>query len=207
MVDDHKIITDGYRLILEDEFGEGYFDFTAIDNCDAAWEHLKKSKVDLILLDLGFPLNKNSKFPTGRELAVRIKKDFPQLKLIIITSTDGAMPVTQIIAEISPEGFMVKGDVDGDELVRGIRTVLEGRKHYSPRVEKMVNSKYSFEDFDHIDRGILYRLSLGVLTKDLSLYIPLSQRGIEDRKRKLRDFFSVETDAELLREARDSGLL
>jgi hypothetical protein len=55
------------------------------------------------------------------------------------------------------------------------------------------------------DRIILYQLSLGTKTKDLHHYLPLSYRAIENRKRRLKEYFEASDDRTLLEKARERG--
>jgi len=56
---------------------------------------------------------------------------------------------------------------------------------------------------------ILYQLSLGTKTKDLTKFIHLSLRAVEDRKKRLKEIFGVsgEGNKALLEKARESGYI
>ena len=62
---------------------------------------------------------------------------------------------------------------------------------------------------DDLDKMILLQLSLGSKTKDISKYVPLSLRAIENRKRRLKEIFNVKAsgDRELLEQAKKSGYI
>ena len=62
---------------------------------------------------------------------------------------------------------------------------------------------------DDIDRNILFHLSKGIKTKNLTEHIPLSLAAIEKRKRHLKEVFDVEKkgDESLLEQARNTGFL
>ena len=73
----------------------------------------------------------------------------------------------------------------------------------------LVNECLASDLIDSIDRQILYRLSQGVKTSALVKYIPLSISGIEKRKRKLANFFNLDTanSSKLINCARECGYI
>ena len=75
IVDDEKGIRDGLKLFLK---REGHLMFTAEDGKDAL-EILEKNDIDLVISDLRMP------HINGDELLAFIKKDYPGVKVIILT--------------------------------------------------------------------------------------------------------------------------
>jgi DNA-binding NarL/FixJ family response regulator len=59
------------------------------------------------------------------------------------------------------------------------------------------------------DKQILFHLSKGTKSKDITQYIPISINAIEVRKSNLKELLEVidGTDLDLVREARNLGLL
>lgn len=209
MVDDHKITTEGYELILENTENENFsFACDSAQSCDSAWEKILARRYDLILLDLGFPINPKSKFPSGEELGQKIKEEYPETKIIIITDTNDSFRLSNILSKINPEGFLLKGETNSREIARCVETVLDDNTYYSPKVSKLVRSHFTnTHNLDEYDRKILHLLSLGTKTKDLPKYVPLSLRAIELKKRNLKDIFDAEDNEDLLRNAREAGYL
>ena len=75
IVDDEKGIRDGLKLFLK---REGHLTFTAEDGKEAL-EILEKNDIDLVISDLRMP------HINGDELLAFIKKDYPGVKVIILT--------------------------------------------------------------------------------------------------------------------------
>jgi len=88
--------------------------------------------------------------------------------------------------------------------------VLKGKKYYSKAIKGYTNmpikNSITIDDFD---RQILYHLSMGEKTKNLSKHIPLSARAIEVRKLKLTSLLNIdnETPFNSLKEAKSMGLV
>lgn len=75
IVDDEKGIRDGLRLFLK---REGHLTFTAADGQEAL-KILEKNDIDLVISDLKMP------HISGEELLTFIKKEYPSIKVIILT--------------------------------------------------------------------------------------------------------------------------
>lgn len=84
------------------------------------------------------------------------------------------------------------------------------RPYYSKTVIKLLRDQV-VNDFilDHYDRKILHELSIGTRMKDLPSVLPLSNAGIEKRKRNLKRMFNVKKldDRQLLITAKEKGFI
>ena len=209
MVDDHQIIVEGYQQILDSLSPKGIsFIYETANTCDFAWEKIKTQQYDLVILDLNFPIDPNQKIVSGEALAIKIRQDFPKVKIIILTGVSELAPLNHIIKKINPEGFLLKGETNSKEIYRCIETVLDKNVYYSSTLHRILHSRIVNDlNLDPYDRKILEYLSLGTKTKNLPNHIPLSLRSIEVRKKKLREIFDAHDDETLLRNARTTGYL
>ena len=84
LVDDHHMILEGYKNVLSKIKSEDYdISVETADNCDTAWEILKGKKFDIVFLDINFPIEGNNKILSGEDLGIKIKKELPEVKIII----------------------------------------------------------------------------------------------------------------------------
>lgn len=211
MIDDHHIILEGYKNVLSKAKLDAYnFSFDTADNCDTAWEMLHVKTYQVVFLDINFPVREGQRFLSGEDLGIKIKEKFPDSKLIILTVLEDVFRIHNLLNNINPSGFLLKGETTSAELIRCLEKVLVSPPYYSSKILKQLHSEIGRKQtIDEIDRIILYQLSLGTKTKDLTEYIPLSLRAIEDRKRKLRKTFDIQEkgDKALLDKARESGYI
>ena len=107
-------------------------------------------------------------------------------------------------------GFLIKNDITPLELLHTIQTILKDPPYYSKTVIKLLRDQV-VNDFilDHYDRKILHELSIGTRMKDLPSVLPLSNAGIEKRKRNLKRMFNVKKldDRQLLITAKEKGFI
>lgn len=209
MVDDHPLIIEGYKDVLTRLKPENVnYHIDDANNCDLAWEKITKGDFDVVFLDMSFPHKPNSKFISGEDLGIQIKKEYPSLKVIVITQIEDAFQLNKLMATIHPEGFLLKRETNPQILASCVKNVIDSIPFYSPKISKILQlrtiDKFNINDNDRI---ILHQLSLGTKTKDLNKYVPLSFRAIENRKRKLKEFFDAEDNETLLEKARERGYI
>ncbi|MNY28220.1 hypothetical protein D3C86_1621810 [compost metagenome] len=97
-----------------------------------------------------------------------------------------------------------------DELLFAFDKVLKNEKYYSQSVLKMLSqSQHDAIEIDQFDQQILFHISKGTKTKEMPQYIPISLSAIERRKINLKELLKINegSDIDLVREARDKGLL
>ncbi|MGZ0016467.1 response regulator [Yeosuana sp. AK3] len=209
IIEDCAIIANAYKNILN-EIPNMDFNISFAKNCDEAIQELEHFKTQIVLLDLQLPASKNERFICGEDLGLLIRKTSANIKIMVITNITDPLRIISLINQINPEGFLIKADIGPTDLKNAIAAVLKGKKYYSKAIKGYTNmpikNSITIDDFD---RQILYHLSMGEKTKNLSKHIPLSTRAIEVRKTKLTSLLNVdnETPFNLLKEAKSRGLV
>ncbi|MDN3595989.1 response regulator [Zunongwangia endophytica] len=212
LVDDHPLILEGYQNVLSRlELPEIKLIIDTADKCDEAWQKIVSGNYDVVFLDINFPIDGNSRFISGEDLGAAIKKEYgSEMKLVILTVIDDSLRVHNILRNVNPDGFLVKGETNSEELVTCLKKVIKSPPFYGSTISKILHSGVmSTKIIDDIDRQILYQLSLGTKTKDIPQHVNLSLRAVEDRKRRLKEVMEVEKGGNkaLLEKARKSGYI
>ena len=216
IVDDHPLICDSYIKGLKEVFEarpDQDLHTEMVHDCDAAKEKILKSNGSpyaLVFLDMRLPASKDHRYLSGEDLGELIRQRMPEAKIIVATTFNDNYRMQNIVKSINPEGFLIKNDLDTDELVLAISNVLDEKPYFSRTVSVLLR-RHMIHDLnvDKIDRQILYELSLGTRTKDLPEVVPLSIAGVEKRKRLLKEKFDVEEqgDKALIIKAREMGFI
>lgn len=211
LIDDHHMILEGYKNVLSKTDIEAInLTVDTADDCDLAWRKIEGGNYHVVFLDINFPVSEESKILSGEDLGMKIRSQFPEIKIIILTILEDSFRLRNILGNINPEGFLLKGETTSKELVRCFEKVMTAPPYYGTRISKVLHSNsIRSTSIDEIDRIILYQLSLGTKTKDLTEHVNLSLRAVEDRKRKLKEIFGVsgEGNKALLEKARESGYI
>ena len=218
MVDDHPVIIEAYKNILESANLTDSYNFsidTAI-NCDTAIEKIKKSAksvhYDVLFLDIKLPPSTDGEIISGEDLAVYAKTILPETKILILTTYNDSLRIHNILKTADPDALLIKDDLTSKELLKALDTILNNPPYYSATVSKYFRKQsiYYGEAFlDETNRKIIYHLSKGIKTKDLPNHVPLSLSAIEKRKSQIINLFELNKPSieDLLKEASKRGFI
>lgn len=124
IIDDHKLFREGVKRILEMEdnlevIGEA-------ENGVQGYQMALELRPDVILMDINMPEN------NGVEATIRIKEDFPEARIIILSIHDDENYVFQTLRS-GATGYLLK-DVDSDSLVSAVRCTARGESYIHPKI-------------------------------------------------------------------------
>lgn len=217
IIEDHPIIAESYARILTDitaEHRKIQFNITTAHNCEDANKVIdymeSNSNLDLALLDIRLPPSRDKKIISGDDLGLRLRAVFPNIKLIIITHLNNNYRLLNILKTIKPDGLIIKSELTSKCFQESVLNIINNVPFYSKPILKLLRLHISNDfNLDDIDRKMLYHLSQGVKTKELTTIVHLSQSGIESRKRRLNQLFNNEgkSDKTLLKIAKSKGFL
>ena len=150
LVDDHRIMRDGIKAILQ-KSAEFQVVGEAENGVDAV-QVARKARPDIVLMDIGLPgLN-------GIEATAEILRHCPDTKVIILSMYDDEHSVVSAIRS-GARAFVLKKASDSD-LLDALRAVGKGGSYLSPQVsDRLLN---------RIQRGDLKSKSLPTILEALS---------------------------------------
>jgi len=214
IVDDHPFIIQGYKNAIT-RYNPNEFEFfiKQANDCKSAYDLItnpQTAKFDIAFLDISMPSYEEKGLFSGEDLAKLLMEFMPNCKIILLTMYTELLKIKNIIDTINPSGLVIKNDLTFDELLFGFDKVLKNEIYYSQSIQKMIDLAQSETiEIDLFDKQILFHISKGTKTKDITQYIPISLEAIEKRKLNLKKLLNVkdESDIELVREAKNKGLL
>ncbi len=207
IADDHKIFRDGVRSILEKEKDIEVIEEAA--NGDEVLEKLFKVKIDVLVLDIDIGK------PNGIEITEIIRKDFPEIKILILSMMSLHDFIIQAL-EKGATGFILK-NAGKDEVLTAIRSVAKGDSYFSREVSSILiehlnkprSSKRRIADIPLSSREIEV---LNLITQEYSnpeiaekLYISI--RTVDTHRRNLLEKLGVKNTAGLVKYAIQKGLI
>lgn len=214
IVDDHPFIIQGYKNAITrykpDEFE---FFIEQANDCKSGYDIITNPETkdfDIAFLDISMPAYEEKGMFSGEDLAKLLNKYMPNCKIILLTMYTELLKIKNIIDAINPHGLVIKNDLTFDELLFGFDKVINNEIYYSQSIQKMMDLDQSETiEIDLFDKQILFHLSKGTKTKEITQYIPISLEAIEKRKLSLKNRLDLkeESDIELVREAKKRGLL
>lgn len=219
IIDDHPIISDAYKSAFEyisDVDTKIAFNITVVSNCDDAIQQINRAletttdAIDLVFLDISLPPSTDGTILSGEDLGIQIRQLIPKTRIIIATTYNDNYRIQIFLQSVNPDGLLIKNDINKEELITAIKTVLSNPPYYSKTVlnvmRKQITGDYML---DKIDRQLLHELSKGTKMNELPNIIPMSLAGLEKRKRNLKVIFNIpdEDDRVLLQIARTKGFI
>lgn len=117
LVDDQKLITESFKVLLETECEEAEVVGTAHDGAEAVAKALSL-RPDLVLMDVRMPVM------DGVEATRLIKEAQPQIRVLMLTTFDDDDYVAGAIRQ-GAAGYLLK-DISTSQLVASIRSVSQG---------------------------------------------------------------------------------
>jgi DNA-binding NarL/FixJ family response regulator len=217
IIDDHPIIADAYKSafeFIEAEKENVNFKIEIVHNSDDAIQKITKASknngIDIIFLDISLPPSTDGKILSGEDIGIKIKQLLPKCKIIVATTFNDNYRIQVILKNVNPNGFLIKNDINKDELVTSIKTVLDNSPYYSKSVLELFRKQSSVDyQLDKIDRQLLYEMSIGTKMKELPNVIPMSMTGLEKRKKHLKIIFDVDEgdDRALVLKAKEKGFI
>lgn len=197
LVDDHKMVRDGLKLIINKE--PNIEVVSEASNGAEAIQYLEanSNKVNLILMDITMPeLN-------GIEATEIITKLYSNLKILAITMHSEETYILKMI-KAGAKGYVLK-DASKEILINAINTVAKDQKFYSNDVSvKLINSliydKKPKNDHDLSNREleVLKLVAKGKTNNEIAEMLNLSRRTIETHRLHILKKFKVSNTAELI---------
>jgi DNA-binding NarL/FixJ family response regulator len=194
LVDDHHLFSDGIMSLLQNEA-----DFEVVGQVfegNQVLLSILKNSPNLVLLDANLP-NRN-----GKDLAEAIRRDFPNVKIIILTMYDESALVKEF-RKLGVDGYILKNSTK-NELLEGIRTVIEGRQFFDPKLSENSNQPTLIDD------EFIKKFSLtprdGLSSQDIADKSNLSLLTVKTHRRNIHFKLKTETTADLIRFANENGV-
>lgn len=213
--DDLLSINQGVLTVLDTL---GIKDVQDVQYCDDAYLKIKKAAldnqpVDLLITDLSYKVDHRSqKIKSGEDLVAVLKKEFPNLKIIVYSVEDRLQKVRTLINQHNANAYVCKGRRGLIELSQAINTVYTNKVYLSPQVANALSQKINLE-IDDFDLEILKQLSLGLSQDDISKFLksnnlsPYSISSIEKKISKLKTQFEANNAIHLVAISKDLGLI
>ncbi len=203
LCDDHRLLRDGLRAILEKEGLEVVGESANGREVLALAAQLLP---DLILMDISMPeLN-------GVDATRLLLKEFPRLKVIGLSMNSDRRYVVAMFAA-GAVGYLLKNSAS-EELILAVRAVAAGLKYVSPAIAGSFVDGYLAESgsapatksLSPREREVLQLLAEGKSSKDIATHLDIGATTVETHRRQIMDKLRLRTVAELTKYAIREGI-
>jgi DNA-binding NarL/FixJ family response regulator len=207
LVDDHKLVRDGIRTLLERSP-----DFRVVgeaDNGADAVQLCKKTNPEVVLMDIGLPgMN-------GIEATTELLRHCPGVKVAILSMYDDENSVVSAIRS-GARAFVLKKASSG-ELLDALRTVARGGSYLSSQVsDKLLqriqrgdletNDKTALEQLSPRELQVLRMVAEGKTSKDIAVMLDLGLQTVRSYRKTMMKKLGVNNVAGLTQLALAAGI-
>jgi DNA-binding NarL/FixJ family response regulator len=210
LVDDHTIVRDGIRALLATEpslhvVGEASHGQELLDR-------LPTTPADVVLLDINMPVL------DGLATTLRLREEFPAVKILILSMLSHERYVGQLLAS-GAHGYALKNN-EVSEIVLAVQTVAAGKQYLCSELGLLMLQKVRAQQqeppeelaptsytFSRREIEILQLLAEGLTTKKIAEQLFTSKRTIETHRQNMLEKSQAKNAAVLIKLAVQQGLL
>jgi two-component system, NarL family, response regulator NreC len=208
LADDHNILRDGMRLLLERQPG-----FVVVGEASDGREVLELAhdqRPDVVVMDIAMP-NMN-----GIEATRRIVDKHPSTGVVILSMHHDESYVIRSL-KAGARAYLLK-DALKAELISAIHAVVQGRSFFSPKVSKILQEDYvrtlelrdtedSYDLLTDREREILQLIAEGKTNKEIASTLNLSLYTVDTHRSHILQKLNLHSVPELILYAVRKGII
>lgn len=211
LADDHTILRQGIRLLLESQPG-----IEVVGEATNGQEAIEQARLLLptvILMDISMPLL------NGLQATRRIKQELPAIQIVILTMHETEEYLVKIL-QAGATGYVLKQAADR-ELIEAVQIASRGDTYLYPRIATRLVSDYlrrietglpderdaAYETLTAREREILKLIAEGHTNKEIAELLTLSVKTVENHRYSLMNKLNAHDRGELIKYAIRVGLI
>jgi len=204
LVDDHKIVREGLKNIIELER-----DMEVTDEASSGVEALnfiRKNQYDVVVLDISMP-DKN-----GVDTLHDLKHIAPDLAVLILSGYAEEQYALNLMRS-GCQGYLSK-DADSDEIVKAIRTIANGKKYISSELAELMTNALSHpsdkqlhEMLSEREFQVFLKLAGGLSPTEIADDLHISIKTVSTYRTRILEKMGLKNNADLTYYAIKYGLI
>jgi two-component system, NarL family, response regulator NreC len=208
LADDHNIIRDGIRLLLERQS-----EFTVVGEAAdgrATLQLADECAPDVVIMDIAMP-NLN-----GIEAARRIVEKNPRIGVVILSMHYDESYVIRAL-KAGARGYLLKDAVKA-ELIAAVQAVAQGRSYFSPRIRDVLQEDYmrvlgrkgiddSYDLLTDREREVLQMVAEGRTNKEIAGTLNLSYYTVDTHRTHILQKLNLHSVPEVILYAVRKGII
>lgn len=205
LADDHAILRHGLSQFLQQE--EGFQVIGQAKDGRSTVELVRELSPDVVVMDIGMrDLN-------GMEATRQITRECPHVNVVGLSMYSNSKYIREMF-RAGAKAYLLK-DCPCEELVRAIRTVVEGKVYVSPSVGHTVIEDYidepsvqksAFVVLTERERELLQLLAEGKTTKEAATQLHISPKTVQAHRLRIMNKLLIDNVAQLTKYAVQEGL-
>lgn len=207
LVDDHHILRQGLRALLEAE-QDFHLVGEAGDGLEAV-QLVERLRPDVLVLDLMMP------GLSGLEVTRQVCQRSPHTRVIILSMHNNEAYVLEALRN-GAAGYVLK-DSSVADLVQAVRAVTTGRRYLSPLLSERAIEVYiqkaqevaadPYETLTNREREVLHMVAEGCSNTKVAARLSISPRTAETHRANMMRKLDLHTQTDLIRYALRRGII
>jgi len=202
LVDDHPIVRQGYRRVLEHQS-----DFRVVAEADSAataYTAFKAHEPDIVVMDISMP------GASGLE-AVRNIRSRSRRTGILVFSMHNEPAQVKAAFQVGASGYVTKSS-EPATLIRAIRAVARGERAMSDDIahilaaDSLAPSGSALDSLGEREIEVLRQIAAGSTKEQIAANMNLSVKTVQNYHYLVKTKTGLQTDAQLVRLAAECGL-
>lgn len=197
LVDDHKVVRTGLRLVFENE--KNIEIVADVGNGEKALLEVRKHHPDVVISDISMPeMN-------GIELTERIIADFPNTSVLILSMHNDEEYIIDAL-EAGAMGYIPK-DSDETEIVSAVENLSNGKMYYSSSISDVFARKLIKKKGREVEEKkmtaremeVIELIVNGYSNKEIATELTVSKRTIDNHRSNLMRKLKARNTADIVR--------
>ena len=192
VVDDHPMVLEGMKSMLQQ------LSFVKLcgmaTDAYAAMELIKKEKPQIVITDINMPEI------SGIELALKIRHEFPEVKVIAMSTFKERSYISQMIQN-GAAGYLVKS-ASLEEIEEAILSVHEGKLYMSLDINLSAADKTELNNIPVLstrEKEVLVLIADGLTNPQIAAKLFISMHTVDSHRKNLLTKFVVNNTAGLIK--------
>jgi DNA-binding NarL/FixJ family response regulator len=189
--DDSVLFAQGLSLLLQ-QCPDVVSSIALAHNYQQTLAVLQSTKIDILILDLNF---ENENF-NGFTIAAKVKKNYPNVKIIILTQQAKIDNYEILFNEIDVSGYLDK-QLGLETTLEAIQKVANGEKYIDDNIKKMLEIG-KWLNISSREKEVIELLTEGYLQKEVADKLFISHRTVETHIKNLLKRMNAKNSAHLI---------
>ena len=202
LVDDHAVVREGYRRLLERSAGITVVGEAA--NAAEAYGEFQRVQPDVVVMDISLP------GASGIDALRRILAREPGAKVLMFSMHEESIFATRAF-QAGALGYITKASAP-EILVDAVRAVAQGKRTISPdmaqalALQSVSGGAPGLNVLSQREFEVMRLLVQGLTLNDIAQQLQLSYKTVANHQSAIRQKLNVETHAQLLKCVEHSGI-
>lgn len=189
IVDDHYMVVEGIRSLLQNEQGVDWLGHAS--NAESCLAFLKNQLPDVILMDINMP-GRN-----GIELCRDVKLAYNQI-FVLGLSTFNQQSLIQNMMNSGASGYILK-NASQRELLEAIETIAQGKEYVSDEVAAILKTDESAPVVTRREQEVLVLLADGLTNNEIAEKLFVSAATVDTHRKSLIAKLGAKNTPELIK--------